>query len=243
MKTKYFLDKKSFCGRAAFILLLIAVPFFGIGGINYFKDMAANSVPLVTEVALPAVACLLFALFIAVFGRKGFWTSFLPLMLGMIALMLLAFKENGVSLIGLGEVFICFLIVILYSCTIFGAIGTKFFAFAIIVVELAFKCVFQYWPLVSGGTPVGAVRALGEVAWFFMILGFAFVTLGLRKKNTLDKEKAKAVTPPLPGNGLAHSDPNPAEVIPAPVVPEIPQPGEKPAEEAVIPAAESEATE
>ena len=169
MKTKYFLDKKSFCGRAAFILLLIAVPFFAIGGVHYYKDLAANSVPLVTEVVLPAVACLLFALFIAVFGRKGFWTTFLPLMLGMIALMLLAFKENGVSLIGLGEVFICFLIVNLYSCTVFGALGTKFFAFAAIVAELVFKCVFEYWPLISDGTPVGAVRALGEVAWVFMI--------------------------------------------------------------------------
>ena len=79
-KTRFYLDKTGFFAESAMIFLVLAAVFrfFGCWG------MWENKGEYVMLTLLPIFCCLLMTLCIILFGRKGFFLSVIPVMLGMV---------------------------------------------------------------------------------------------------------------------------------------------------------------
>ena len=197
MRTKYFIERKSFTGRFATILMILAIPFLVAGRWNDLKTLDYSNVALIVAIALPLLGCLLHILDILVFGRKLFWTSFIPVTICMATILLGAFTKR--SLIAYGEMFLCFLIAVIYTCTVFGAIKSKLFVAILFIIHIAFRGYFWIYPDIVSGNPIGLTTAFYEIAILFILFGFLMTSLGLKKENKVDVETGKDVIPPIPG--------------------------------------------
>ena len=214
MKTKYILDKKTFPARAAIVSLLLAVIFRLIGTVGHFSDLHF----LVYRFALPAVSCILYVLTIIWFGRKGFWTSFFPFIMGVLFFIVRLLDgdssaEGEYKTLGIVIAMLVYLLIVaVYSCTIFGAIKTKIFIVILFTATLAYHIVYVDYPAIAGKT-ASAEAIFMELGVLCMLLGMFFASVGLKKQTKASSEKSEGITPPIPGGNLVHSSPAPADDI------------------------------
>ena len=212
MRTKFILDKKTFPARAAIVCLIMAILFRLIGTVGHFDDRHF----LIFRMALPALSCLLYILCIILFGRKAFWTSFIPVIVGIVFFIMRILSDDNITSGNLETVHIAIcmalyiLVAVLYSCTVFGAIKTKFFLVVLFGLAFVYHIVFEDYPAIASKT-VAAEAIFMELGVLFIILGLFFACLGLKKQAKASTEKSEGITPPIPGGVAVHSDPEPKE--------------------------------
>ena len=119
-KIRFYLDKTGFFAESAMIFLVLAAVFrfFGCWG------MWENRGEYVMLTLLPIFCCLLMTLCIILFGRKGFFLSVIPVMLGMVFFIWKAlYYPSWVNTV------ICVVynlaVAVIYTGTVFGWIPTK----------------------------------------------------------------------------------------------------------------------
>ena len=140
-KVKFYTDRHSFGVSAAVVLMALAIAFRVIGCWGLWNDQNY----LITQIALPIGAGLLFILFALLCGKKAIWTTILPVALGAAFFVLKALAiENTVQM--LLYIVLCVVVLILYFCTVFAIIRTKWllvlafilpFLYHIFVIDLA----------------------------------------------------------------------------------------------------------
>lgn len=210
MKAKFILDRKSFFARAAIVSMILAVFFRLLGTIGHFSDTQF----LLYRFALPASCCILYIICILIFGKKAFWTSFVPVIIGIVFFILRILSDDNITQGNLENLHIVLcialyiLIAVVYSCTVFGSIKTKIFLILIFGCAFAYHVVFEDYPAIAAKS-VAAEAIFMELGVLTIILALFFASLGLKKQTTATSDKSKDVVPPIPGGELVHSDPEP----------------------------------
>ena len=198
-KVRFYLERDRMLPETAVILLLLSPLFRFIGCWGLWNDRFFVAV----QMALPVAACLIMALCIFFFGKRAFWLSCIPVLMGAGYFMVYACGlENWMRIAGCIAVTI--LVTAVYICTMFGVIRTKWLLpplFALILVyRIGWKDIEAMQDAVH---PVSFSAGMLEISLLCAVAAFLCVSLALKKREIapaqeLPKIKDPVVLPPEP---------------------------------------------
>ncbi len=220
-KTRFYLDKTGFFAESAMIFLVLAAVFrfFGCWG------MWENKGEYVMLTLLPIFCCLLMTLCIILFGRKGFFLSVIPVMLGMVFFIWKAlYYPSWVNTV------ICVVynlaVAVIYTGTVFGWIPTKWLLVPMFALPFLYRVSVIDIPALSNkAEPVLFSTGMQELSILGILAGMFCVAMALRKRPAAapaeKKETAPAAqpeaAPAAPAAQIASAAPAaPAAAEPAP---------------------------
>ena len=119
-RAKFYVQKDSRWVQAAVILMIMSAVFRLIGCWNRFGD----SYFAVTQIALPLCCNLLFILVVLTMGKRFFFLSSVPVLLGVVFFIIKSFGFTS-WLHTLLCIMLYVLVAVLYTSTVFGFIRTK----------------------------------------------------------------------------------------------------------------------
>ena len=220
-KTRFYLDKTGFFAESAMIFLVLAAVFrfFGCWG------MWENKGEYVMLTLLPIFCCLLMTLCIILFGRKGFFLSVIPVMLGVVFFVWKAlYYPSWVNTV------ICVLfdlaVAVIYTGTVFGWIPTKWLLVPMFALPFLYRVSVIDIPALSNkAEPVLFSDGMQELSILGILAGMFCVAMALRRRFAAapveKKEKETAVAaqpesaPAAPAAQTAPAAPAAAEPAPA----------------------------
>ncbi len=224
-KVRFYLDKSGFFAESAVILLILAVAFRVIGCWGIWHDR----INLVMLLLLPCFCCVLLALCIVLFGRKGFFLSFIPVLLGVVF-----FVYQALGFTNWVQTVLCVLlylvVAVLYTGTVFSWIHTKWLLPPLFGLPFLYHIVIQDIPALSNtAEPVTFSAGMQEMSILCIMAALFCVGMGLKKRPAPQSAvaPAPAVTPaPAPAPAPA-AEPAPA-VTPAPAAEPEPETFDEP---------------
>ena len=218
-KTRFYLDKTGFFAESAMIFLVLAAVFrfFGCWG------MWENRGEYVMLTLLPIFCCLLMTLCIILFGRKGFFLSVIPVMLGMVFFIWKAlYYPSWVNTV------ICVVynlaVAVIYTGTVFGWIPTKWLLVPMFALPFLYRVSVIDIPALSNkAEPVLFSDGMQELSILGILAGMFCVAMALRRRFAAapveKKETAPAAqpeaAPAAPAAQSASAAPAAAEPAPA----------------------------
>lgn len=211
-RTRFYLDKTGFFAESAMIFLALAVVFRIIGCFTFW----GNKVDFVMLLLLPVCCCLLMILCILVFGKKGFFLSFIPVLLGVIF-----FVFKALSFTSWLHTVLCVIlyvvIAVIYTATVIGWIHTKWLLPLLFGLPFLYHVFVEDLPaLVDTAHPVTFAAGMQELSVLGIMAAMFCVGMGLKKRAPKPKKSRKKGEEPA-------EQPAPAPVQPAPApVPETP---------------------
>lgn len=197
-RVRFYLDKTGFFAESAVILLAMAIIFRIIGCIG----MWSNRVDAIMLVLLPVLCCLLLILCILLLGKKGFFLSFIPVLLGVVF-----FVFKSLSFESWMHTVLCVIlyvvVAVIYTATVIGWIHTKW------LLPLLFGLPFIYHVAVEDipaliKTPESVTFAAGmqEMSVLCIMAALFCIGMGLKKRAPKQKksrkEAAESVAEPAP---------------------------------------------
>ena len=220
-KTRFYLDKTGFFAESAMIFLVLAAVFrfFGCWG------MWENRGEYVMLTLLPIFCCLLMTLCIIFFGRRCFFLSVIPVMLGVVFFVWKAlYYPSWVNTV------ICVLfdlaVAVIYTGTVFGWIPTKWLLVPMFALPFLYRVSVIDIPALSNkAEPVLFSDGMQELSILGILAGMFCVAMALRRRFAAapveKKEKETAVAaqpesaPAAPAAQTAPAAPAAAEPAPA----------------------------
>ena len=220
-KTRFYLDKTGFFAESAMIFLVLAAVFrfFGCWG------MWENRGEYVMLTLLPIFCCLLMTLCIILFGRRCFFLSVIPVMLGMVFFIWKAlYYPSWVNTV------ICVVynlaVAVIYTGTVFGWIPTKWLLVPMFALPFLYRVSVIDIPALSNkAEPVLFSTGMQELSILGILAGMFCVAMALRRRFAAapveKKEKETAVAaqpesaPAAPAAQTAPAVPAAAEPAPA----------------------------
>lgn len=223
--TKFTLDRKSFFGKAAVICLLLAAALRTVAAL---LNRAVFQQPFTTvETLLPVCSCLLYVLFMILFGRKGFFFSVIPFILGALGLMMRLFsydsllQEQASQFHAFSSLLLCLILTAVYSATVFGGIRTKWLLPPLFAFTFMFHLFAEVYPVIRAGYKVAFPLMVAEAGLDLIFIGMFFAGLTMKKRTK-------------PAGGLFHRGKKEEAAVPADAQPAAPAP-----EQPAAPAAEA----
>ena len=218
-KTRFYLDKTGFFAESAMIFLVLAAVFrfFGCWG------MWENRGEYVMLTLLPIFCCLLMTLCIIFFGRRCFFLSVIPVMLGVVFFVWKAlYYPSWVNTV------ICVLfdlaVAVIYTGTVFGWIPTKWLLVPMFALPFLYRVSVIDIPALSNkAEPVLFSDGMQELSILGILAGMFCVAMALRRRFAAapveKKETAPAAqpesAPAAPAAQTAPAAPAAAEPAPA----------------------------
>lgn len=236
-KKKLYVERDGFCAEASMLFMGLAMVFRLIGSIGRWGDMQY----LITQVALPIFGGLLFLLFVIVAGKKAFWATVIPVLLGAAYFVFQAMEVEN-ELYRVGFIFFYLVIAVMYALA-FSQTWMKWILAAVLTLTFLFHVVVLDIPkLTDAAHQVMFLDGMQEMSVLAVILSMLFITLAMRTaekpvKKKAEKTKKKEETPPAeekPEKAPVEEEKpavKPAEPAPLPA-----EPAPKPAEPAPLPA-------
>lgn len=218
-KTRFYLDKTGFFAESAMIFLVLAAVFrfFGCWG------MWENKGEYVMLTLLPIFCCLLMTLCIILFGRKGFFLSVIPVMLGMVFFIWKAlYYPSWVNTV------ICVVynlaVAVIYTGTVFSWIPTKWLLVPMFALPFLYRVSVIDIPALSNkAEPVLFSTGMQELSILGILAGMFCVAMALRKRPAAapaeKKETAPAAQPEAAPAAPAAQSASAAPAAPAAVEP------------------------
>lgn len=198
VKIKYTVDKKSFFGHSAVLLLVMSAIFRVIGCWGLWND----TVFAVMQLLLPIACCLLLVLCISFLGKKGFFLSCVPVVLGAVFFIFKSFGyESKIQLVLC--VLLSLIVAVIYTGTVIGSIHTKWllpplfglpFIYHVFVVDLPALSNVEQPVTFSAGMQEMSVLCI-MAAMFCLGLGLKKVVI--EKETTILAEPAVAESAPV----------------------------------------------
>lgn len=192
-RVRFEIDRTGCFAEAAMILLLLSAIFRLIGSWGQWGDEFFTA----TQIILPVCACVLFLLCIYFFGKKGFWLSSIPVLLGVTFFIIksLAFE----SLIHTILCIVLYIAVaVIYCGTIFGVIKTKW------LLPPLFGLPFLYHVLVEDlaamrdtANPVTFTDGMMEMSVLCVMAALFCIGLGLKKKKPEPERELPKIKDPV----------------------------------------------
>ena len=219
-RTRFYLDKTGFFAESAMIFFALAIVFRVIGCLN----MWGNKVDVVMLVLLPVTCCLLMILCILLLGKKGFFLSFIPVLLGV---MFFVFKALSFEswLHTVLCVILYLVVAVVYTATVIGWIRTKWLLPPLFGLPFLYHVAVEDVPvLVKAPETVTFAAGMQELSILCVMAALFCVGMGLKKRPPKQKKSRKdyAAQPVTEYIPITPAQPAPAQ--PAPVQPAAPAP-------------------
>lgn len=188
-KTRIYAEKTSFWVEGMVILLVLAAAFQVIGCWGLWSDQFF----VITQIALPALSFLLFALLVSLLGKKALWLSFLPF-LGGVGFYALRFWNAGDMIVTVSGIVFCALALVLYMGTVFNLIHTKWLLVVLFAVPFGYRAFYRDVKLLQDlEHPVSFAAGMQEMSLLCVVLGLFLLSLGMRKYVKERKNKDEGV--------------------------------------------------
>ena len=191
-RVKYWIDKTGFFAESAMILLVLAAIFRVIGCWGMWNDR----VNFLMLLALPVCCCLLLALCILLFGKKGFFLSFIPVLLGVVF-----FVFKSLSFTSWLHTVLCILlymlVAVIYTATVFGWIGTKWLLPPLFALPFLYHIVVEDLPALNNtAQPVTFMAGMQEMSVLCIMAALFCVGMSLKKRPVEPKEIEPEIVEP-----------------------------------------------
>lgn len=224
-KVKFFVEPRGFLTQSAAILMTLAAVLRLIGCWGAWDDKLV----LYLQIILPVAGALLFAALLLALGKAAFWASFLPVVMGAVAI--------GAEALSYGawlETALCILLAVLtavvYTATAFGKIRTKWIGAALYALLMVYMFLVKDRELLSTLATAPAQAVLKELALLLALLSLLLTALAMHKRRQ---------QPPLPPD-LPKMD---GPVVIPPDRPNAPPPPPPPPQDAPEPMPDAENAE
>ncbi len=221
-RVKYYLDNKGFFAHCALIMLALASVYRIIGCWGMWNDRVEGIMMLV----LPVFCCVLMALCVILLGRKGFFMSVIPVLLGVVFFVYSALSSYSTWVPIVLSVLLCLVTAVVYTATVFGWIRTKWLLPPLFALPFFYHVIMVDIPALSNpSVPITLADGMKEMSFLGIMLALFCVSMALKKRERASGKSEEPAPAPAP-----EKEPTPA---PAPA-PEAPAEPEKPAEAPVF---------
>lgn len=201
VKVKYTVDKKSFFGHSAILLLVMSVIFRVIGCWGLWND----TVFAVMHLLLPAASCLLLVLCISFLGKKGFFLSCLPVVLGSVFFVYRAFSLDSKIQLVL-SVLLALVVAVIYTGTVIGSIHTKWLLPPVFGLPFIYHVFVLDLPALSNTeVPVTFSAGMQEMSLLCILSALFCLGMGL-KKQVIEKESTVVAEPALAASPVVEAE-------------------------------------
>ncbi len=214
-RVKFYLDKTGFFAESAMLLLVQTIAFRIIGCWGLWNDR----VNFIMLVLLPVCCCIMLGLCILLFGKKGFFLSVIPVLLGVVF-----FVYKSLSFTSWTHTVLCILlyltVAVVYTATVFGWIHTKWLLPPLFGIPFLYHLIIEDIPRLSDTVnPVTFLDGMQEISILGIMAALFCIGMGLKKR-------------PAPASHTETPAPQPAPApSPAPAPAPAPAPSPAPAEE------------
>ena len=181
-KKKLYVERDGFWTESAMVFTALAMVFRLIGSIGRWNDLQY----LTIQVALPIFCGLLFVLCLLLFGKRAFWTTVLPVVIGVVFFIFRAMSMENEWLRG------CWIIVylvftVLYTMA-FSCPRLKWALVLLLLAVFAYHIGVQDLPkLMDLEHPVSFVDGMEEMSILGIVLAMLFVSLAMRSAPKAQK--------------------------------------------------------
>lgn len=224
-KVRFTIDKSGFFAESAMILLVLSAIFRIIGCWGLWADR----VSALMIILLPVCCCLLLVLCILLFGKKGFFLSFIPVLLGVVFFVFKSlYFDNWLHTV------LCILlymvVAVLYTGTVFGWIHTKWFLPPLFGLPFLYHVIVEDLPALSNtAEPVTFAAGMQEMSVLCIMAAMFCIGMGLKKHIKEPKVIEPEVVEPEPVEIEPAAAPVQPEPVPAPQAESAAAPAEEPA--------------
>lgn len=204
-RAKFFVDKDSGLIHAAVIFMALSAVFRLIGCWGLWDDEFYAA----TQIALPLVCNLLFILCLLLFGKRAFWTTAIPALMGVAFFIIKAFTFTSVLHTVLC-ILLYLLVAVLYTGTAFGFIRTKWLLVPLFGLPFVYHVYTDILALGSSAQTVTLGEGLRELSVLCIMLSLVFTALAMRKRKNIEeldlpKIKDPTVIVPAPKSSEAEA--------------------------------------
>ena len=179
-RARFYLERSSAWAQICIIFMLLSAIFRLLGVWGLWDDEFFRN----TQILLPLCCNLLFALFVFLFGRRGFFLTIVPVLMGVAFFIIKSFGFES-SLHTLLCIILYLAVAIIYSGTVLGLIRTKWllpplfglpFLYHIFVEDLA--------RLRDAVNPMTLSEGLQELSVLCVMVSLFCVGMGLKKRES-----------------------------------------------------------
>jgi len=192
-RAKFEIDRTSFLAEAAIILMLLSAVFRLIGSWGLWGDEFF----VATQIILPICCCVGYALFLFLFGKRVFWLTTLPVLLGVIFFILKSLGFDSVI-----HTLLCILlymaVAVIYTATAFGLIRTKWLLPPLFGLPLLYHIfVEDLAAMRDTANPVTFTDGMMEMSVLCVMAALLCVGLGLKKRKSAEEKELPKIKDPV----------------------------------------------
>ena len=199
-KKKLYVEQDGFWTEAAMVFAALAMVFLLIGSIGRWDDKRFLS----TQVALPIFCGLLLILCLILFGKRAFWTTVVPVAMGVVFFIFRAMSMENEWLRGCW--IIVYLVVMVLYAMVFSYPKLKWALALVLLGVFAYHIGVQDLPkLMDAENPVSFVSGMQEMSILGIILSMLFLSLAM--KSAPKAAKSKPETGEIPATAEKEAEP------------------------------------
>ena len=192
-KKKLYVEQDGFWTEAAMVFMALAMVFLLIGSIGRWDDKRFLS----TQVALPIFCGLLLILCLILFGKRAFWTTVVPVAMGVVFFIFRAMGMENEWLRGCW--IIVYLVVMVLYAMVFSYPRLKWALALVLLGVFAYHIGVQDLPkLMDSENPVSFVAGMQEMSILGIILSMLFLSLAMKSAPKAAKSKPETGAIPSP---------------------------------------------
>ena len=173
-KKKLYVERDGFCTEASMLLMALAIVFRLIGSIGRWEDTRY----LLTQVALPVFSGLLFLLCLLFLGKKAFWSTVIPVVLGVVFFIFrIMGVENEWQMVGCIVLYV--VLAVLYAMS-FSIPKLKWALAGILALAFLYHVIEDIPELMNLENPVSFVDGMQEMSVLGVMLSLFCVSIAMR---------------------------------------------------------------
>ncbi len=186
-RVRFYLDKTGFFAESAVILLAMAIIFRVIGCIG----MWGNRVDVLMQILLPVLSCVLLILCIVLLGKKGFFLSFIPVLMGVVFFVFKTIHfESWLHIVLCVILYV--VVAVLYTATVFGWIHTKWLLPPLFGLPFLYHVAVEDIPaLVKTPESVSFAAGMQEMSVLCIMAALFCIGMGLKKRPPKQKKSRR----------------------------------------------------
>ena len=187
-KKKLYVERDGFWTEASMLLIALAVVFRVIGSIGRWEDTRY----LLTQVALPVFSGLLFLLCLLFLGKKAFWSTVIPVVLGVVFFIFrIMGVENEWQMVGCIVLYV--VLAVLYAMS-FSIPKLKWALAGILALAFLYHVIEDIPELMDLENPVSFVDGMQEMSVLGIMLSLFYVSIAMKfPSKTAAPEQPKPV--------------------------------------------------
>lgn len=184
-KIRYRVSQRNFFTRITWLLLGLSIVFTLMANWGFWK--VDDEYFIYLQIILPIVSCVLYMLIINHMGEKGFFLTFLPVMLGT-AYLIICESNAGKPLHSILIITLCIIVTMAYVMTVFGLIRSKWLLIPIFALPMAYRILVEDKELLFGSSAkLGDI--LPELGVLCMLCAMIFIVFAMKKRDFNKDEK------------------------------------------------------